>query len=258
MIKNLKDIVKNTFNKFGYDIQKQKSFYTFIDKYNSYKEASHASKNKVNYVTKEHQENHNLSNLEDLEVSDRFHIFGVFCAISFVELNNDLNFLEVGGGHNPIFLYILKSTNKKYKFQILEEENFKIEVPKKYQDYLSYIYKLESVNFEKLHSVIFSGSIQFMENYKIILKKLFANRINYIFITETFFVPGNEDIFTLQNNMENVRFPNIFFSFKKLNSLFYENSYQLIYKTKRKVGAYNHNILDQKDFCVRDLIYKKN
>jgi putative methyltransferase (TIGR04325 family) len=254
----LKVILKKFINQFGYDIQKKKNFYTFIDKYDSYQEAFNASKNEIKYVTKEHQENHKLSNLEELEVLDRFHIFAVFCSISFTQANDELNFLEVGGGHNPIFLYILKSTNKKYKFQILEEENFKIEVPKKYQDYLSYIYKLEDINFKKLHSVIFSGSIQFMENYKIILNRLFANKINYIFITETFFTHGTEDIFVLQNNMENVRFPNIFFSFEKLHQLFYENDYKLIYNSQRKVGAYNHNILDKKDFFVKDLIYKIN
>ena len=63
MSNHLKVILKKFINQFGYDIQKKKSFYTFIDKYNSYQEAFNASKNEIKYVTKEHQENHKLSNL---------------------------------------------------------------------------------------------------------------------------------------------------------------------------------------------------
>ena len=252
-----KKLVKNFFFKLGYEIKKIPNFYTFINIYDSYEKAYLASNNSVKYVTKEHQQSFKLSDLENLEVADRFNIFPVFCAISFNEINEDkLNFLEVGGGHNPIFLYILKSTGKKYKFSILEEKNFKISIPKKYHNYLNYIYHLKHINFKNLTAVIFSGSIQFMENYKHVLEKLFYNRVKYIFITETIFTLKSKDIFTLQNNMESVRFPNIFLSLYKLNKLLYKNNYRLIYETTRKIGAYKHNILKKKDFFVKDLIYK--
>jgi hypothetical protein len=58
--------------------------------------------------------------------------------------------------------------------------------------------------------------------------------------------------------MEKVKFPNIFFSFQLLNKTFIRNNYDLIYCSKIKVNKYKHNILNNKDFCVRDLIYKLN
>ena len=72
-----------------------------------------------------------------------------FKNLDLSDFENDL-FLEVGGGENPIFLYILKSLNKKLKFQVLEEQNFKINIPQEYKDYLNYVYKLEDVKFNNL------------------------------------------------------------------------------------------------------------
>ena len=192
-----------------------------------------------------------------MEVSDRFLIFSLFCSII---LNNkhdkEFNCIEVGGGHNPIFLYVLKSTNKKVNFQILEEKNFKLEVPDEYKKYINYYYDYKKLDFKNSSCIIFSGSVQYLENYKDILTKVFLNKIQYIFIIETFFTNMDTDIITLQNNMENVKFPNIFFSFEKLNKLFLNNNYKLIYKTKRKVNKYSHNVLNKDDFFIRDLIYK--
>ena len=89
-----------------------------------------------------------------------------------------------------------------------------------------------------------------------ILEKIFSNKIKNVFITETIFTNKSEDTFTLQNNMLNVKFPNIFISFKKFNKLFDENNYELVFQTKRKVGKYSHNILDKHDYFVKDLVYK--
>ena len=173
------------------------------------------------------------------------------------EKNEDNNlFLEIGGGSEPIFLYILKSIGKKYKFQILEEQNFKVQIPQEYDDYLNYTYKLEDMKFKDSKFVIFSGSIQYIENYMKILEKIFSNKVKNVLITETMFTNKSEDTFTLQNNILNVKFPNTFISFKKFNKLFDENNYELVFQTKRKIGKYSHNILDKGEFFVKDLVYR--
>ena len=77
-------------------------------------------------------------------------------------------------------LYILKSVNKKYKFKILEERNFKINIPQEYANYLKYVYKLEDIENSMLKAVTFNASIQFIENYKKILEKIFDNNIEYV------------------------------------------------------------------------------
>ena len=155
-------------------------------------------------------------------------------------------------------MYILKTTNKKVNFQILEDKNFELKkgVPEEHKKFISYHKNLDQLNFENIYSVIFSGSIQFIENYDLILDEIFKNKIPYVFITETIFTNMQSNIVTLENNMENVTFPNIFFSFEKFNDLFLSKNYKLIYKTKRKTNKYTHNMINQKDFFVRDLIYK--
>ena len=254
MYKFLKNLLKN----FGFELNIEKKPFTFLHIYKSWNEASRSSMNDDTYITKEYQNKSQLRSLSDLEVSDRFNIVPLFFAFVLKkerENENDL-YLEVGGGDNPIFLYILKSLNKKYKFQILEEKNFKINIPSEYKNYLNYVHKLEDIEFNNLKAVFFTGSIQYLENYKIILEKVFSSNIEYVFIIETFFTYKSEDIFVLQNNMLKVKFPNTFFSFNKFNELFNINNYELIFQTKRKVGKYTHNILSKNEYFVKDLIYK--
>ena len=207
-------------------------------------------------MRKEYQKRFDLIDLDKIEVEDKFNIFPLFCALTLKKNEDNNLFLEIGGGNKPIFLHILKSVNKKYKFQVLEEKNFKIKIPQEYKNYLNYVYRLEDINFKVIKAVLFSGSIQYIENYKAILEEVFKNNIEYIFITETNFTDGPEDIFTLQNNMGNTKFPTIFISYKKLDKFFKINSYELIFQTKRKVGKYSHNKLDKDHYFVKDLVYK--
>ena len=257
LIKIIYKFLKKFLNSFGYELNvKKKTRFTFLNIYKSYQEANSSSNNNDNYITKEYQKKTQLSDLNDLEVSHRFNIIPLFCALVLKKENENDLFLEVGGGDNPIFLYILKSSNKKYKFQILEEQNFKTNIPQEYENYINYVYKIEDIKFNNLKMVSFTGSIQYMDNYKIILEKIFNSNIQYVFIIETIFTNKSDDIVVLQNNMMNVRFPSIFFSFKQLNELFNKNNYELIFQTKRNVGKYTHNILSKDEYFVKDLIFK--
>lgn len=257
LIKIIYKFLKKLLKNFGYELNvDRKTLFTFLNIYKSYQEANSSSKNNNNYITKENQKRTQLSDLNDLEVSDRFNIVPLFCALVLKKENENDLFLEVGGGNNPIFLYILKSSNKKYKFQILEEQNFKTNIPQEYENYINYVYKIEDIKFNNLKMVSFTCSIQYIDKYKIILEKIFNNKIEYVFIIETFFTNKSDDIVVLQNNMKNVRFPNIFFSFKRLKEFFNKNNYELIFQTKRKVGKYTHNILSKDEYFVKDLIFK--
>lgn len=251
--KFLKNLLRNFF---GYELDiRKKPRYIFFNIYSSYQEAKSSSKNNYNYVSKE-QNKTQLVDLDGLEISERHALVPLFCALVLKNENENDLFLEVGGGNRPLFLFILKSLNKKFKFQILEEQNFQISIPQEYKNYLNYVYKLEDVKFNNLKMVSFTSSIQYMDNYKIILNKIFKNNIEYVFITDTFFTNESDDIFVLQNNVMNIRFPHIFFSFKKLTKLFNQNNYELIFQTKRRVGQYTHNILSKDQFFLKDLIFK--
>ena len=104
-----------------------------------------------------------------------------------------------------------------------------------------------------------------MNNYQLKLVKVKGEFIwhrhkdtdeTFIVLEGTLHIALRDHIVVLQANMQNVRFPNIFFSFKQLSELFNKNNYELIFQTKRKVGKYTHNILGKDEFFVKDLIYK--
>ena len=153
-------------------------------------------------------------------------------------------------------IYFQRQGGAIIQFFYLEEQNFKTNIPQEYENYINYVYKIEDIKFNNLKVVSFTSSIQYMDNYKIILEKIFNSNNEYVFIIDTFFTNKSDDIVVLQNNMMNVRFPNIFFSFKQLNELFNKNNYELIFQTKRKVGKYTHNILSKDEYFVKDLIFK--
>ena len=49
-----------------------------------------------------------------------------------VDKNKKMNILDIGGGNNPIFSYIKKSTNKSSNCFVLETEKFSNIIRKKY------------------------------------------------------------------------------------------------------------------------------
>ena len=249
-----KNLIAKILKIFKYKITKIKE-YKFIGLYNDYEEALKNSKYQ-NYIPKTFDKSSKLKELDDIEVDGRFLVWTTFFSTKFSDKSlGDLKFIEVGGGSNPLYLYTLKSTKKKINFQILEEENFQITLPKEHSGYLKYITKLNDIDFNNSKAIIFSGSIQYMKNYLEVLSKAFKEKIDYIIILETFFTNRDKNYVTLQNNMGNFKFPNIFFSSENFNNNFFQNNYQLILKTNRKKD-YTHNILSKDDFFIQDLIFK--
>ena len=99
LIKIIWSFLKKLLKIFGYELNvKKKTPFVFFNIYKSYQEANSSSMNNANYATNEHQKNTQLSDLNDLEVSDKFNIVPLFCALVLKKENENDLFLEVGGG----------------------------------------------------------------------------------------------------------------------------------------------------------------
>ena len=246
----------------GYNFTFQRRKNDFEGIYRSYKEALSNSGSVNTYINQKYKSK--ILDIKDIEVSYSYNIIPSFYATS--GSNKIINFLEVGGGNNPIFQYILKSTDLKFNCQILEEENFKTEIPNEYSKNVIYINDFKNINFNNLDFVCFTGSIQYIENFNEILNAIFKNNIKHIFISETFFTDLAHNIFTLQCNILSDKFPNIFFSLDAFDKIFLDNGYKKKFFAKKNnkkiengvtVIRYNHDSLDPGDFYLADIIYEK-
>ena len=102
-----------------------------------------------------------------------------------IDINYNIEVLDYGGSLGSRFFsnYNFIRDNK-IKWNIVEQKNF-VQYGKKFlqNDFLSFYNNLEECfSKKKINCVIFSGSIQYLENYDEILKKIKTYKIRYIFL----------------------------------------------------------------------------
>ncbi len=194
----------------------------------------------------------------DVEISGRFNIIPLLV----LSLNKKkIEILDYGGGSNPVFSYIEKATNKKIKTYVVEPESFcRIilkKIPKKYKKYVNYISSLKKLKTKSLDIVCFNSSIQYLENYKSIIKKLVKLRPKYILITRTNFHYGKKNYFTLECGIKGSLHPYTFFSFSDFVKFMKYNRYNLVFSNKYNINKYRHEYIDGKTFFHKDIIFEK-
>jgi putative methyltransferase (TIGR04325 family) len=232
---------------------------TYIGKFNSYKEARSRSNQKVeNYIDKESTKK--IYTHLDVEIKNRHYVAPLLVSI-FATLNKnnkDLNLLDIGGGEFPVVSFIKNSTNIKINCFVLETDFFikNSTVPTIYKKNLKYISSLSFLPKKKISIVVFNSSIQYFEEYELILEKIFKLQPLYIVLTKTTFQDSHKDYFTLQKNIKPNIFPNRFFSFFKLIKFFERKNFKLIFKAKHLVN-YKHNFINNKNFYELDLVFKR-
>ena len=101
-----------------------------------------------------------------------------------IDINNTIEVLDYGGSLGSRFFSNYNFIKKnKIKWNIVEQENF-VKYGRKFlqRKDLSFYNNLEECfNEKKINCVIFSGSIQYLENYLDVLKKIKTFNIRYIF-----------------------------------------------------------------------------
>jgi len=232
---------------------------TYIGKFNNYEEAKSQSNQKVkNYIDKNSTKK--IHTHLDVEVKNRHYVASLLVSIfSALNKNNkELNILDIGGGEYPVISFIKNCTDIKINCFVLET-NFFIKnstIPANYKKNLKYFSSLSFLPKKKISIVVFNSSIQYFEEYELILEKIFKLQPLYIVLTKTTFQDSHKDYFTLQKNIKPNIFPNRFFSFFKLIKFFERKNFKLIFKAKHLVN-YKHNFINNKNFYELDLIFKR-
>ena len=175
---------------------------------------------------------------------------------------NTLNILDFGGSSNPAISYLIKTCKHNFLSTVIETkffvDKFQNMVPPEYKDILQYKDSFKDLNFDTYDICYFGSTIQYIENYEEILKRVFQSQIKYIVITETFFNYTNQDFFvsTIQDNPQYLA--NRFFSYDKLMKLFKDNNFKCIFENKRTSKNHRHKTINFSEYSIFDLIFKKN
>ena len=234
--------------------------YTFIKRFNSYNECRNFSNQTTHYLNKKLEQKllTKIDTYKDVEIVNYFNIPPMISLL----MNINSTILEIGGGLNPIHSYIRQSTGKKIKNIVLERKDFvdgiKKNKLKNNEKFIKYVYSFNQIKIKKINYVLFSNSIQYIANYKEILKKIFDFHPRYISINNTFFTSLKKDFYSLQVNMYPSMFPNKFFSFDLIKKKFRNNGYKIIFMTRRKfVYKYKFDLEKKEKIFISDILFEK-
>ena len=224
--------------------------------FSSFKKAKNYSNNVRVYFDKRFTK---FEGPNEVDISGRFYIPSVLPSLF---KKKKLNILDFGGGPNPIYSYIKKTTNISTKCYVIDTEKLvKImekKVPKKYKSNVKYISSIDKLKIKSFDIVYFNGSLMYFENYEYILKKISKFKPSYIFISYTPMSLKNKNYFTIQYNVPGSIHPIIFFSSLKLKKLLLKFKYKAIYENKH-MNVINKKIHpDLNSFYYGDLLFSKN
>lgn len=181
--------------------------------------------------------------------------------ISAIQNLNKVNsILDVGGGKNPINIYIKECCNISIPCIVLETDDWveKLnQLAQKNINDIKYVSDLCQIKDTKFDIINMGSSLQYFEgkHYDFLLKILNYDP-NYIIITRNFFTKNNNDFFSLQSCSRNHLIPHTFFSFKKLVSFLEDKNYTLIFKTNH-LNYYIHEKLKNNEFEYKSLIFER-
>ena len=213
---------------------------------------------------------------KDLEHSKNFIIKDSRPYISYVHLPDLLEvisdnkqriiFFDYGAGNLSLFYYLnrkFKNIEYFFKDQLIVEEKVKKIIE---NEKIENLYLSDNLNSQTIDLLYFGSSLQYIDDYKDILKSFFK-KSKYILISQTPFFDNEhykETIVLKQLNMHpNINYLNLF-NFNFFLNFMKKNDYQLIEKNVNKVTKFlnfkNFEKNKFKDIDMYDLLfkYKKN
>ena len=224
--------------------------------FSSYKKAKNYSNNVGVYFDKRFTK---FEGPNEVNIADRFYIASVLPSLF---KKKKLNILDFGGGPNPIYSYIKKTTNISTKCYVIDTEKLvKIiekKIPKKYKSDVKYISSIDKLKIKSFDIVYFNSSMQYLENYEYILKKISKFKPCYILISYTPMSLKNKNSYTVQYGVPGSIHPIIFFSSLKLKKLLLKLKYKMIYENKYMNIIKKNKNSDLNSFYYGDLLFSKN
>ncbi len=236
-------------------ILKKKSF-NYTKKFKTYSLAENFLNKRNLYFDKRYTKK--FFGPEHVDSVERFYAASI---ISVLSNKKKLNILDIGGGNNPIFSYIKKSTGLSTYCTVLETKKFaniiSKKVPQKFRKYIKYKSDINKIK-KKFDIVCFISSIQYLKNYEKIILELKKYKPEFFIITRTFFHKKKENFVSIEHAVPGSSHPYIFFSFEKMKNLFNKNGYKLIFQNNYNFDIFTHDSVKQKTFFHKDLVFKRN
>ena len=163
--------------------------------------------------------------------------------------------IDIGGGPNPIYSYIKKATNITTKCFVLDTQKLvsiiKNKLPSRFKSDVKYISSFNEIKLKSVDIVYFNSSIQYLENYEQMIRKLIKLQPKYILISYTPFNKRNKNYYSIQYGVPGSVHPIIFFSPHKLITFLKKMKYRDIFKNKYSMTSKNKN------FYYGDILFKK-
>ena len=123
--------------------------------------------------------------------------------------------IDIGGGSNPVYSYIKKTTNISTKCFVIDTEKLvKIiekKIPKKYKSDVKYISSIDKLKIKSFDIVYFNSSMQYLENYEQMMKRLIKLNPKFVLISYTPFNKRKKNYFSVQFGVPGSIHPIIFF-----------------------------------------------
>jgi putative methyltransferase (TIGR04325 family) len=218
-------------------------------KFNTYKKAQNSSNTIGEYF------DYRFTKFEGpnkIELIDRFYVGALLPAL--INKKKPV-IIDIGGGPNPVYSYIVKATNIQTKCLVLDTEKLvkiiKNKLPKKFRSNVKYISSLNEIKFKSVDIVYFNSSMQYLENYEQTIRRLIKLNPKFILISYTTFNKRKKNYFSIQFEVPGSVHPVIFFSPKKLIMFMNKMRYKEIFKNKYKLYQPN------KDYYYGDILFKK-
>tara|TARA_B100000787_G_scaffold67860_1_gene49821 strand:+ start:251 stop:1060 length:810 start_codon:yes stop_codon:yes gene_type:complete len=166
--------------------------------------------------------------------------------------------LDVGGGVQPVSLYIKKYCNIQIRSSVIETAAYTKKlnaIISKKINFIKYFSDLKSLDSQSFDLVYFGSVIQYLEGKEYdIIKETISYNPKLIVFTNNFFIDQDDDLYSLQAFGRKHLIPHKFFSYKKMINFFKDQKYKLIFDTNQE-NPYIHKKLDNKNFKNKSLVF---
>ncbi len=228
---------------------KKKSNPDYGQKFTSYKKAQNFSNNIGEYFDYRFTK---FEGPDKVKLTERFYVGALLP--SLINKKKPV-VIDIGGGPNPVYSYIEKATNIKTKCFVLDTKKLvkiiKNNIPKRFKLNVKYISSLDEIKLKSVDIVYFNSSIQYLENYEELMKRLVKLNPKFISISYTPFNNRKKNYFSIQFGVPGSVHPIIFFSPEKLIMFMKKMKYKDVFKNNYQINPIN------KDFYYGDILFKK-
>jgi len=230
----------------------------FTGKFNNYQLAIDKSNTNSNYTDDRLDKiiYQKLTNWKSSSIEDYQYIFATLISL-ISDKNKKINILEVGGGHNPIYVYVKKLLNKKkfnnINFYVLERESV-CKLIKHKERKLKYVHSIKKL--KKIDYCFFTSSAQYINEFELLINSIAKLKPEYIGLFKLFTYRGKNDFYSVQTNMRPNKFPVKIFSINNLINLFNIYNYKTIFSNELYVN--NDYLLNFKEKIFKtNLVFRK-